>query len=153
MISSTRTSRSLRGDITFAFALALAGYVAWLIPGVLVLLYVSALFAVVIQPLVQFVANWRIGKFRPFRSTAIFVLLVLVLGGLFAFFFFALPPVARDLEEFGKERSEEHTSELQSLRHLVCRLLLEKKKNIIYKQTPRTCSPSATNMPEHSSQQ
>src|SRR5262245_45795418 len=28
-----------------------------------------------------------------------------------------------------RERSEEHTSELQSLRHLVCRLLLEKKKN------------------------
>src|ERR1035441_8672399 len=30
---------------------------------------------------------------------------------------------------FSKQyRSEEHTSELQSLRHLVCRLLLEKKK-------------------------
>src|SRR5437899_6453333 len=31
---------------------------------------------------------------------------------------------------FGRfeRRSEEHTSELQSLRHLVCRLLLEKKK-------------------------
>src|SRR5262245_65160229 len=28
-------------------------------------------------------------------------------------------------------RSEEHTSELQSLRHLVCRLLLEKKKKYI----------------------
>src|SRR5437899_2540709 len=28
------------------------------------------------------------------------------------------------------ERSEEHTSELQSLRHLVCRLLLEKKKQL-----------------------
>src|SRR5258705_5734819 len=27
-------------------------------------------------------------------------------------------------------RSEEHTSELQSLRHLVCRLLLEKKKRL-----------------------
>src|SRR5205814_5056643 len=27
-----------------------------------------------------------------------------------------------------EQRSEEHTSELQSLRHLVCRLLLEKKK-------------------------
>src|SRR5436853_2242403 len=26
-----------------------------------------------------------------------------------------------------RDRSEEHTSELQSLRHLVCRLLLEKK--------------------------
>src|SRR5205814_7708492 len=29
----------------------------------------------------------------------------------------------------GSVRSEEHTSELQSLRHLVCRLLLEKKKH------------------------
>src|SRR3989441_9254656 len=29
------------------------------------------------------------------------------------------------------ERSEEHTSELQSLAYLVCRLLLEKKKNKI----------------------
>src|SRR2546425_3427759 len=33
----------------------------------------------------------------------------------------------RDLE---KQRSEEHTSELQSLAYLVCRLLLEKKKKI-----------------------
>src|SRR2546423_14867804 len=30
-----------------------------------------------------------------------------------------------------KKRSEEHTSELQSLAYLVCRLLLEKKKNKI----------------------
>src|SRR2546429_4249306 len=29
----------------------------------------------------------------------------------------------------GEKRSEEHTSELQSRLHLVCRLLLEKKKN------------------------
>src|SRR2546425_3973229 len=31
-------------------------------------------------------------------------------------------------EEMRKRRSEEHTSELQSLAYLVCRLLLEKKK-------------------------
>src|SRR5438045_7124252 len=31
-------------------------------------------------------------------------------------------------------RSEEHTSELQSLRHLVCRLLLEKKKATTHKR-------------------
>src|SRR5437899_9553836 len=35
-----------------------------------------------------------------------------------------------DFEVSIPERSEEHTSELQSLRHLVCRLLLEKKKKI-----------------------
>src|SRR5205814_9470910 len=33
-------------------------------------------------------------------------------------------------------RSEEHTSELQSLRHLVCRLLLEKKKTHEYARVP-----------------
>src|SRR5690554_7196033 len=33
----------------------------------------------------------------------------------------------------GEERSEEHTSELQSRPHLVCRLLLEKKKKKNYK--------------------
>src|SRR5262245_38531037 len=32
------------------------------------------------------------------------------------------------LKRLFSKRSEEHTSELQSLRHLVCRLLLEKKK-------------------------
>src|SRR5205807_5310095 len=50
--------------------------------------------------------------------------------------------VARELEEmgygaiwfpeaFGRERSEEHTSELQSPCNLVCRLLLEKKKETL----------------------
>src|SRR5258705_8358848 len=36
-------------------------------------------------------------------------------------------------------RSEEHTSELQSLRHLVCRLLLEKKKK---KKLPQLQHPT-----------
>src|SRR5258708_25916034 len=34
-----------------------------------------------------------------------------------------------------RSRSEEHTSELQSPDHLVCRLLLEKKKNPLQKDT------------------
>src|SRR3712207_7285988 len=33
------------------------------------------------------------------------------------------------LSQFAPPRSEEHTSELQSRQYLVCRLLLEKKKN------------------------
>src|SRR5258706_7160864 len=40
-------------------------------------------------------------------------------------------------------RSEEHTSELQSLTNLVCRLLLEKKKNTVRRATmPSTWSAS-----------
>src|SRR2546425_6844494 len=42
-------------------------------------------------------------------------------------------------------RSEEHTSELQSLAYLVCRLLLEKKKNKKHNRTTGRC-PSRQNM-------
>src|SRR2546425_3951779 len=38
-----------------------------------------------------------------------------------------------------QERSEEHTSELQSLAYLVCRLLLEKKKKI-HSESPASLS-------------
>src|SRR5258706_8576694 len=44
-------------------------------------------------------------------------------------------PVVLHGMPLGVIRSEEHTSELQSLTNLVCRLLLEKKK---YKQTHTT---------------
>src|SRR5438309_3792469 len=40
------------------------------------------------------------------------------------------PESERRTEDFPFQRSEEHTSELQSQFHLVCRLLLEKKKKI-----------------------
>src|SRR5258706_10937685 len=42
-----------------------------------------------------------------------------------------------DLDAGIKIRSEEHTSELQSLTNLVCRLLLEKKKKIVNKHDYR----------------
>src|SRR5690554_7786304 len=38
------------------------------------------------------------------------------------------------------QRSEEHTSELQSRPHLVCRLLLEKKKKTTDRSEPFSCS-------------
>src|SRR5258706_10778676 len=49
-------------------------------------------------------------------------------------------PVGRLRAGLRQHRSEEHTSELQSLTNLVCRLLLEKKKktNIIKKLETKT---------------
>src|SRR2546429_6474053 len=41
----------------------------------------------------------------------------------------------------GNSRSEEHTSELQSRLHLVCRLLLEKKKTTRARPHPRCPAP------------
>src|SRR2546427_3464979 len=49
--------------------------------------------------------------------------------------------------ELELERSEEHTSELQSQSNLVCRLLLEKKKSMqkrILLQTPQLIDPTLT---------
>src|SRR5258708_23950904 len=53
-----------------------------------------------------------------------------------------LQPITLDSSQEGKHasglRSEEHTSELQSPDHLVCRLLLEKKKKKSRKLTRRS---------------
>src|SRR5258708_29727057 len=62
---------------------------------------------------------------------------------------FGLPvtevPGAEDPAD-GAGRSEEHTSELQSPDHLVCRLLLEKKKSSVQRSSPIPC-PCASHAP------
>src|SRR2546425_7868976 len=45
----------------------------------------------------------------------------------------------READDASPYRSEEHTSELQSLAYLVCRLLLEKKKKKKHIHAPRSC--------------
>src|SRR5207253_10139506 len=47
------------------------------------------------------------------------------------------------------ERSEEHTSELQSRGHLVCRLLLEKKKKTTYHHKTHPAQPKKRDMKIH----
>src|SRR2546425_1699364 len=54
----------------------------------------------------------------------------------------ALAQTNQELERFSYSRSEEHTSELQSLAYLVCRLLLEKKKTQSSSKKPPTSTPT-----------
>src|SRR4051794_41698279 len=75
-----------------------------------------------------------------FRSTdrpAVGLVVVAQKAGQHVDRFTARPPVVEGHEDhlvaaqwFSVPRSEEHTSELQSPVHLVCRLLLEKKKKV-----------------------
>ena len=95
--------RTLRSDIIFTFLLALGIYLAWLVRDVLVLIYVSALFAVVLMPVVRFIMKLRIGAWQPGRGSAIVILLLAVAGFATLFFVFALPPVVRDVREFISE--------------------------------------------------
>jgi len=95
--------RNLRRDIIFVFALGLACYVAWLIRDVLVMLYVSALFAVVLTPMVRFTSEIRIRRWQPFKGSAIFFLLFVAAFGVAVFGFLALPPVISDMQGFSRE--------------------------------------------------
>src|SRR2546425_4145678 len=65
------------------------------------------------------------------------------------------PPEANADWARSTERSEEHTSELQSLAYLVCRLLLEKKKKQNIKKSVsnnhRTCPDSTLQTDLHDS--
>src|SRR2546429_7333930 len=54
-----------------------------------------------------------------------------LLVGILSLVFHAPPLNTIFVKKSAEVRSEEHTSELQSRLHLVCRLLLEKKKKII----------------------
>ncbi|HEY2471183.1 MAG TPA: AI-2E family transporter [Terracidiphilus sp.] len=103
MTSAENSNRQLRGDIVFAFGLAVACYIAWQLRAVLLLLYVSALAAVVLTPVVRATSRFKVGRWRPFRGRAILILLLAVVGGLTAFGFLAFPPVIRDLHEFTRE--------------------------------------------------
>jgi predicted PurR-regulated permease PerM len=112
------SGRDLRCDIAFAFGLAVACYVAWQLRAVLLLLYVSALAAVVLTPVVYATSHFRVGRWRPFRGRAILILMLAVAGALTAFGFLAFPPVIRDLQEFGHEMPTRLPAFLEKLKHI-----------------------------------
>ncbi|MGB7267173.1 MAG: AI-2E family transporter [Terracidiphilus sp.] len=119
MTQSTAASRSVRGHIVFVFVLALVLYVAWQVRGVLVLLYVSALFAVVLTPVVRATSRVRVGRWQPFHgSLAILILLLAVAGVLTTFGFLALPPVIHDLQSLNGELPTRVPALLAKLREI-----------------------------------
>jgi predicted PurR-regulated permease PerM len=93
----------VRGYILFTFAVALALALAWRLRAVLELVYVSALFAVVLMPLVQNIMRLRIGKWSPSRPLAIVTLVFSVFLALTLFLIFALPPVMHDIQHFAAD--------------------------------------------------
>jgi len=118
MTDLQRTEISVRRGIVFAFALALGCYLAWVLRKELVLLYVSALFAVVLSPLVSGTSGIRIGRYRPFKGSAILLLLLLMAGAIVGFGYLALPPVIGDLQEFGREMPTRLPALLDRLRRI-----------------------------------
>lgn len=98
--------RAIRRHILFTFAVGLALWVGWRLLHVLEIVYVSALFAVVLAPVVQRIEGWKVAGRSPTRLAAIALLLGSVAAALGIFFVIGLPPVVRDLESFGKDLPE-----------------------------------------------
>ncbi len=92
-----------RSDIVFFFALLLGLYVAWQVRSVLLLIYVSALFAVVVGPAINLVRRLYIGNWRPGRGLAIAIIILAGLAVIALFFTFALPPIFRDAHAFAAD--------------------------------------------------
>lgn len=93
-------TRSVRGHILFAFAIAIAIYLAWLLRDVLILLYVSALAAIVLMPVVRGVQRLRIRAWHPSHAIAILIIMVGLIGSVAFFLALTLPPVVRDVATF-----------------------------------------------------
>ncbi len=91
---------SHRSDIVFVFALLLASAVVYFARDVLMLIYVSILLAVVLNPAVEFVRRFHIGHWWPGRAAAIVIIAVALLGMAVVFVTLMLPPIYRDLEAF-----------------------------------------------------
>jgi predicted PurR-regulated permease PerM len=94
---------SLRSDILFTIAVLAAIAIAWAVRDVLLLIYVSALFAVVVSPAIELVRRVHIGRWRPGRGTAILLLLLFGLVLAAGFVLLAVPPMVRDLQAFAAD--------------------------------------------------
>ena len=83
--------------------MALALALAWRLLPVLELVYVSALFAVVLMPVVQNIMSLRIRNWSPSRPLAVITLVLSVFITLTLFLILALPPVMHDVQHFAAE--------------------------------------------------
>lgn len=93
-------------------------YAGWHLLHVLEILYVSALFAVVLSPVVNKIRDLRIRSWSPSEPIAVIVLFVAIFGGLTLLFYLGLPPVIRDFREFAQDLPTRVPGALTRLRHI-----------------------------------
>ena len=95
--------KNYRSDILFVVAVGLLLWAAYTVRDVLLLIYVSALFAVVVSPAIQLIRRIRIRRWRPGRGFAITVLMLTLGLALTVFLVVALPPIYYNAREFASD--------------------------------------------------
>jgi predicted PurR-regulated permease PerM len=94
----TKPVRTLRSDIVFTLGLLLLLGLMWVAKDVLLLVYVSALFAVVLNPAIEAVRRIHIGHWWPSRPGAILIIIAAAGAAITVFLVFALPPFLNDFD-------------------------------------------------------
>ena len=94
--------QNLRSDILFFIAVVIAVYFVYEVADVLLLVYVSALFAVVLAPAINVIRRMHIGKWRPNRPIAILILIVGLIGSVTLLVALIVPPIASDAINFAQ---------------------------------------------------
>lgn len=96
-------AKAQRRNILFAFAIAILLYCVYELRAELTLIYVSALAAVVLQPLAKAIMRIRIGKWHPGIGLSVVVLIAAILAFIATFAALAVPPAFHDLRDFISE--------------------------------------------------
>ena len=109
---------NVRSNILFAVAIFLLLTVAYKLIRELEILYVSALFAVVLMPMANKITTWKIRNYAPTRAIAILIMFAIVILALGLFFLIGLPPVLRDLEGFAHELPQRVPAAVAKIRHI-----------------------------------
>jgi predicted PurR-regulated permease PerM len=92
--------------ILWTLAVGIVVYLAWLLRNTLLLVYMSAVFAVVLSPAVDWVCRLRIGRWHPGRAVSILLIIGVVLVLLTVFLLLALPPLVSDIDQLIQQLPE-----------------------------------------------
>ena len=100
VVDSLSTRRRVRGYILFTIVVLASIALCWELQKVLKILYVSALFAVVLTPVVKRIQRLHVREKHVGQSFAVLILLFGILIALGLFFWIGLPPVVSDFSSF-----------------------------------------------------
>jgi predicted PurR-regulated permease PerM len=92
--------------VLLAFGVALLLAFAWVVRDALLLIYVAAVFAVVLKPAVDRVHKRGIFGWKPSRGVVLLLMISAVALGFALLLTFAIPPLASDIKEFGGRAPE-----------------------------------------------
>ena len=98
--------KAFRSNILFLAGVVVLMFLAFHLHKEMEIIYVSALFAVVLMPSVDWICTLSVAGRKPNRTVAILLILTTTLLVLAGVFFIGVPPVLRDAKSFMKELPE-----------------------------------------------